>query len=126
MSILVNSSTQRKIAKLQPLQNKAVKIIEKIYGYVSTIDMRNVHDKLKLKMLKDRRKIMLKIMYKLRISKDPQNVNTYRHEITLCNGPKVKMKLAFTCKDSVCRSPYYLCNQLWNKLDSNIQLSASV
>ena len=75
------SSTQRKIAKLQPLQNKAVKIIENIYEYVSTIDMRNVHDKLKLKMLKDRRKIMLKIMYKL--SKDPQNVNTYLPEIIM-------------------------------------------
>ena len=40
--ILVNSSTQRKISKLQPLQNKAVKIIEKCTEYVSTADMKNL------------------------------------------------------------------------------------
>ena len=54
---------------------------------------------------------VLKIMYKL--SKDPENVNAYRPEIMLRTGPRVKMKLAFTDKDRVCRSPY-LCNQLWN------------
>ena len=123
--ILVNSSTQRKIAKLQPLQNKAVKIIEKLDGYVSTADMKSLHDKLNLKMLTDRRKMfMLKMIYKQ--SKDPENVNTYRPGIVLRTGPKVKMKLAFTDKDRVYKSPYYLCNQLWNKLDSKIQLSTSL
>ena len=78
--ILVNSSTQRKISKLQPLQNKAVKIIEKCMGYVSTADKKNLHSKLNLKMLQERRKMfMLKIMYKL--SKDMENVNTYRPEV---------------------------------------------
>ena len=51
VSILVNSSTQRKILKLQPLQNKAVKIIEKRFGYVSTPDMEKLHDKLKSPIL---------------------------------------------------------------------------
>ena len=59
-------------------------------------------------------------------SKDPENVNTYRPEKALRTGPKVKMKLAFTDKDRVYRSPYYLCNKLWNKLDSKIQLSTSL
>ena len=114
-----------KIAKLQPLQNKAVKIIEKLDGYVSTADMKSLHDKLNLKMLTDRRKMfMLKMIYKQ--SKDPENVNTYRPETVLRTGPKVKMKLAFIDKDRVYKSPYYLCNQLWNKLDSKIQLSTSL
>ena len=36
------------------------------------------------------------------------------------------MKVSFTDKSRVCRSPYYLCNQLWDKLDSEIQLSKTV
>ena len=36
------------------------------------------------------------------------------------------MKLAFTDKDRVYRSPYYSCNKLWNKLDSKIQLLTSL
>ena len=118
VSILVNSSTQRKITKLQPIQNKALKIIEKCTGYVSTADMKKIHEKHKLKMLQDRRKMyMLKMMYKL--SMDAENVNTYRPEVSLRTGPKVIMKIAFSDKDRVCRSPYYLCNDLWNKLESD-------
>ena len=125
ISILVNSSTQRKIVKLQPLQNRAIKIIEKCTGYISTENMKNLHVKLKLKMLQDRRKMfMLKIMYKL--SRDAENVNTYRPEVTLRTGPKVKMKIAFTDKERVCKSPYYLCNNLLNKLDSSIQRSKNI
>ena len=37
--------------------------------------------------------------------------------------PKVKMKIDFTDKERVRRSPYYLCNQLWDKLDHSVQLS---
>ena len=109
VSILVNSSTQRKITKLQPIQNKALKIIEKCTGYVSRADMKKIHEKHKLKILQDRRKLfMLKMVYKL--SMDAENVNTYRPEVTLRMGPKVKMKIAFSDKERVCRSPYYLCN----------------
>ena len=36
------------------------------------------------------------------------------------------MKIDFTDKERVRRSPYYLCNQLWEKLDSGTQLSANV
>ena len=87
--------------------------------------MRYLHDRLNFKMLAERRKMfMLKIMYKL--SKDPENVNTYRPEVTLRTGPKVKMKLAFSDKERVCRSSYYLRNLLWNKLDSSIQLSTTL
>ena len=99
VSILVNSSMQRKIVKLQPLQNRAIKIIEKCTGYISTEDVNKLH--VKLKLLQDRRKMfMLKIMYKL--SRDAENVNTYRPEVTLRTGPKVKMKIAFTDKERVC------------------------
>ena len=80
VSVLVNSSTQRKISKLQPLQNRAVRIIKKLTGYVSTDDMSCLHKELRLKMLKCRRKMfMLKMMYKL--SKVEDNIERYRPEM---------------------------------------------
>ena len=33
------------------------------------------------------------------------------------------MKIDFTDKERVRRSPYYVCNQLWDKLDSSVQTS---
>ena len=125
MSILINSSTQRKIKKLQPLQNRAIRIIENCYGYISTPVMTELHVKHHLKLLKERRRIfMLKLMYKL--SKDAENVNTYRPEMMLRTAPKVKMKIQFTDKERVRRSPYYLCNQLWDNIDSQVQTAISM
>ena len=87
--------------------------------------MEKLHDKLHLKMLYVRRKtFMLKMMYKL--SKTEDNVDRYRPEMLLQTGPKVKMKIAFTDKERVKKSPYYLCNQLWERLESNIQLSSTL
>ena len=34
---------------------------------------------------------------------------------------KVKMKIAFTKKERVLKSPYYLCNKLWDQLDHTVQ-----
>ena len=31
------------------------------------------------------------------------------------------MKLKFTKKERVLKSPYYLCNKLWDQLDYNVQ-----
>ena len=51
--------------KLQPLQNRAIHIVEKRYGYVNSAEMKELHTKLNLKMLRDRRKMfMLKLMFK--------------------------------------------------------------
>ena len=123
--IVTNSSTQCKIKKLQPLQNRAIRTIEKCRGYVSTADMKELHSKLNLRMLHDRRKIfMLKLMFKL--SKEMENVNDYRPERVLRTAPKVKMKIAYTDKERVRHSPYYLCNQLWDKIDSSIQSSNTI
>ena len=36
------------------------------------------------------------------------------------------MKIDFTDKERVLRSPYYRCNMLWDKLDSDIQLSENI
>ena len=36
------------------------------------------------------------------------------------------MKVEFTDKQRVYRSPYYLCTQLWDKLEESIQLSNSI
>ena len=125
VSILVNSSTQRKIAKLQPLQNRAVRIVKKLNGHVNTQDMLEYHKKLRLKMLNNRRKMfMLMLMYKL--SRLKENVNTRKPERELRTGPKVKMKIEFTDKERVLRSPYYKCNRLWDELDSDLQLSGDI
>ena len=125
MSILVNSSTQCKINKLQPLQNRAIRTIEKVSGYMSTLKMKELHSKLNLKLLNERRQIfMLKLMYKL--SQDNENVNRYRPEMIQCTAPKVKMKIEFTDKEWVRRSPYYIGNQLWDKLDSLVQTAKTI
>ena len=87
--------------------------------------MIEIHTKFNLKMLNDRRKIfMLKIMYKL--SREKENVNTYRPEMLLRTAPKVKSKIEFTDKEKVRRSPYYMCNQLWDKIDSGVQTANSM
>ena len=67
---------------------------------------------------------MLKLLFKL--SQDMQNVNRYRPERVLRTAPKVKMKIAFTDKERVMRSPYYVCNQLWDKLDVITQSSKNM
>ena len=36
------------------------------------------------------------------------------------------MKVAFTDKERVLCSPFYLCTRLWDKLDSNVQLANNV
>ena len=51
MSIVVNSSTQRKIKKLQPLQNRAIRTIEKRSGYIRTEEMKELHSKIESKIV---------------------------------------------------------------------------
>ena len=53
-------------------------------------------------------------------------VNRNKPKIELRNRPKVKMKLTFTRKDRVLKSPYYLCNKLWDQLDYNIQCLTNI
>ena len=87
--------------------------------------MEKLHKELHLKMLAQRRKrFMLMLMYKL--SLDVENIDTYRPEMLLRTSPKVKMKVPFIDKERVRRSPYYQCNRIWEKLDSDIQLSKSM
>ena len=87
--------------------------------------MKNMHSDLNLKWLDYRRTLfMSKMMYKL--SKDECNVDRYRPEMLLHTGRKVKMKIAFTSKEKVLRSPFYLCNALWDKLESKVQLAKNV
>ena len=111
--------------RLQPLQNRAVRTIKKINGYISTHDMECIHKQLNLKMLSERRKMfMLTLMYKL--SLDKENVNTCRPEMLLRTCPKVKMKVPFTDKERVRRSPYYIGSRLWDKLDVQTQTARTM
>ena len=122
LCFLVESSTQKKIKKLQPIQNRAVRIVNRLNGYISTAEMEKLHVELHLKLFSERRKMfMLMLIYKL--SRDKTNVNTYRPEMLLRTGPKVKMKVPFTDKERVLRSPYYVCCRLWDTLNSAVQMS---
>ena len=38
----------------------------------------------------------------------------------------MSMKIDFTDKERVRRSPYYLCNQYWEKIDSAIQTANNI
>ena len=64
---------------------------------------------------------MLTLSYKL--CRVEEKVNRYRPEMLLRTGPKVKMILDFTDRERILRSPYYACNILWDKLDSDVQHS---
>ena len=113
MYIVVNSSTSRVIKKLQPLQNRAVKVILGITMYVSTEEMNRFHVQLSLMKLCDRKKLfMLKMMYKY--SQREEYVEQYKPQMELRTRPKVKMKLRNTKKERVLHSPYYLANKLWD------------
>ena len=58
--------------------------------------------------------------------KDVNNVECHQPEMMLCTRPKVKMKIAFTNKERVLRNPFYLCNTLWDKSESKVQLAKNV
>ena len=46
-----------------------------------------------------------------------------RPDIMLRGRDKVKMKLAYSNKERVLKSRYYLAVNLWNQLDETVQLS---
>ena len=48
-------------------------------------------------------------------------MNQDKPKIELRNRPKVEMKLKFTKKERVLKSPHYLCNKVWDQLDYNVQ-----
>ena len=97
-------------------------IVRKLTGCISTLEMNNLLKELNLKLLENRRKyFMLNLMYKL--SKEEDNIERYRPEMLLRTGPNVKMEIAFTNKERVLHCPFYLCNRLWGKLNSNVQLA---
>ena len=66
------------------------------------------------------------LMYMYKLSLDIENVDTRRPEMVLRTGPKVKMKVPFTEKERVKRSPFYVSNRLWDKMDSNVQTLKSM
>ena len=54
------------------------------------------------------------------------NVNTHRPDRILLTGPKVKLKVPFTDKERVLRSPYYVGSRLWDRLDVDFQRSNNI
>ena len=62
---------------------------------------------------------MLKMMYKY--SHREEYVERYKPKIELRTRPKVKMKVNYTKKERVLRSPYNLANKLWDQLAHEVQ-----
>ena len=62
--------------------------------------------------------VLLMLMYKLSI--DIGNVDARRPEMVLRTRPKVKIKVPFTEKERVWRSPFYVGSRLWDKLESSV------
>ena len=80
----------------------AIRVIEEKAEYISKLEMEGLHKKLNMKLLCNRRKLlMLETVYKL--SQDAENMNNYRPEITLRTGAKVKRKVEFTDKQHLYR-----------------------
>ena len=67
---------------------------------------------------------MLKMMYKY--SQPQEYVELCKPKMELCAKPKIKMKVSFTKKERVLRSPYYEANRLWEQLDHTVQNLNSV
>ena len=79
-----------------------------------------LHTELGLSLLKDRQQMsILKLVFKY--SKKEENVEMYRPDMVLQGRHKVKMKILYTNKDRVIKSPYYLVVNLWNQLERDIQ-----
>ena len=57
--------------------------------------------------------------YKLSQNHDALDVN--RPDRILRNRDKIKLKIAFSNKDHVKRSPFYLCNNIWKNLSIETQ-----
>ena len=125
IALIVQSSLQKCIKRLQPLQNRAIRTILCKRGYISTPEMKGYHKILGLHYLENRRKFfMAKMIYKL--SKDTRNLDDYRPGLELRAHPKVKMKVPFTKKNRVLNSPYYLCVRIWDQLPVDIQRAPSI
>ena len=120
-SLINEYSIRKKVNKLQPLQNRAVKIILNKYEYICTEEMMNLHSQLGLLTMGCRRKMfMLCLVFKY--SKKQINLDEHRPDMVLCGRHKVKIKLAFSNKGRVLKSPYYLAVHLWNQLEVDVQM----
>ena len=63
--------------------------------------------------------IMLKMMFKY--SQCEECVDQYKLKVEFHARPNGKMKIVFTKKKRVLRSPYYLCNKVWEQLNHMVQ-----
>ena len=82
----------------------------------------SLHSQLGLLTLGCRRKMfMLCLVFKY--SKKQINLDEHRPDMVLRRRHKVKMKLAFSNKGRVLKSPYYLAVHLWNQLEVDVQTS---
>ena len=120
IALIADSLLQDKVRKLQVLQNRALRIVYGKKGYVSSAELDSMHVESKLQKLEDRRKyFVLKLIHKY--SKVTENVDR-RWITTFVRGSrKVKMKLLFSDKTKVRKSPYYRGVHLWNQIDYKIQ-----
>ena len=94
---ITESSLRKKISKLQPLQNRAVKMILRRYEYICSADMLLLHEQSGLQMLDMRRKIFM-LCFMFKYSKKIEHLDLYRPDMVSRGRNKVKMKLQYSNK----------------------------
>ena len=103
--------------KTKDLQNSAAKVISAGKDHVSTEEMEMLHDRVRLLFLSAYKwKLMLNLVLKCK-----RRENLDRPSIVLRGRHKIKMKLPYSNKDQVLKSPSYMSFNLWNQLDEETQ-----
>ena len=115
---LIDSCTKAKTDKLDRIQKRAVRIIDRCHHKESTYE-----DLLLLygldELVARRKKHHLSLMY--RQSKDMSNLETYRPDVVLRNSNKIKFKIKNTKLTMVQNSPFYRGVTLWDRLPEEVQ-----
>ena len=115
---LIDSCTKSKTEKLDRIQKRAVKIIDrgqhKDLGHDDLVTLYGLGD-----LGERRRKHHLSVMY--RHSRNHNNLVTIRPDVELRSNNKLKFKLKTTQLTKVQNSPYYRGVSLWDRLPTNVQ-----
>ena len=117
---LIESGTKEKVERLDRLQTRIIRCIEKRFDVDKRKDLPELYRKYNLEPLEIRRKRnLVKLMYSE--SKKEVNIDMYRPQRVLRSAKSVKMNHKFTRLTKIQKSPYYRGLALWDKLPQDLQ-----
>ena len=125
IDFVIESGTKECIAKIDKLQNCALRRIEYCNNPADRLEYGDLRTKYNIEKLDVRRKrSLLRIMYN-HSTKD-ENVDIITHNINLRSRNKVKLKNKFSSLTKLHVSPYYRGCVLWDQLPENIQTAENI